>query len=371
MVKATTSIPMLDLQIQYKQIHKEIDKAVKEVLESTQFIMGPAVKTFEQEMSVYCDTQYAISCNSGTDALQIALMALDVQPGDEVITTPFTFVATAEVIRLLGAKSVFVDIDPVTYNINPSLIEKAITQKTKAIIPVHLYGQIADMDAINTIADKHHVPVIEDACQAIGATYKGKQACSLGLFGCLSFFPSKNLGAYGDGGMILTSDQKMAELCQMIRNHGSKVRYVHEVLGVNSRLDSLQAAILSVRLRHLNAWNEARKDRAALYNELLGAYDVVTPFTAETNEHVYHQYSIRVKNRDGLKDHLGKAGIASAIHYPIPLHLQPAFQDKDFPEGSLPVSEAVAKDILSLPMYPELKEEDIVRIVDTIAEFID
>lgn len=370
MANKTTPIPMLDLKIQYKQIQKEINKAVQEVLESTQFIMGPFVKKFEDELAAYCDTKYAISCNSGTDALQIALMALEIQPGDEVITTPFTFVATAEVIRLLGAKSVFVDIDPDTYNINPSLIEKAITKKTKAMIPVHLYGQAADMDAINKIAEKHQIPVIEDACQAIGATYKGKPTCSLGLFGCLSFFPSKNLGAYGDGGMILTSDDKLADTCQMMRNHGSRVRYVHEVLGVNSRLDSIQAAILSVRLKHLDAWNDARKDRAALYNELLKPYDVITPLTAETNDHVYHQYSIRVKNRDGLKDHLGKEGIASAIHYPIPLHMQPAFQDKDFPEGSLPVSETVAKDILSLPMYPELKEEDIVRIVDTIAEFI-
>jgi len=364
------SIPMADLVGQYHTIRKEIKKAVEEVLESGRFIMGPQVKALEEALSNYSKTEFAIGCNSGTDALQLALMALDVGPGDEVITTPFTFVATAEVIGILGAKPVFVDINPVTYNIDPQKIEKSITGKTKAIIPVHLYGQPADMDAINTIAEKHNLPVIEDACQAIGAKYKDRKVCSLGTMACLSFFPSKNLGAYGDGGMVMTSDPELEKKVRIIANHGQDKRYHHGMLGINSRLDTLQAAILMVRLQHLDEWSEARMDRAALYSELLGKMDIITPVIAETCTHVFHQYSIRVKKRDDLKTYLQAAGIATAIHYPIPLHLQPAFRHYGKGEGSLPVAESIANEVLSLPMYPELEEEKIHYITAKILEFL-
>jgi dTDP-4-amino-4,6-dideoxygalactose transaminase len=364
------TIPMADLVGQYHTIKKEIQKAINEVLESGRFILGPQVKALEEELAAYCETAHAVACNSGTDALQLALMALHLGPGDEVITTPFTFVATAEVIGLLGARPVFVDIDPVTYNIDPEKIEKAVSRKTKAIIPVHLYGQPADMDPINAIAKKHKLPVIEDACQAIGATYKGKKVCSLGKMACLSFFPSKNLGAYGDGGMILTSDPELEMSLRIIANHGQDKRYHHSMLGINSRLDTVQAAILQVRLRHLDNWSEARKDRAALYTELLSDLDIITPVVAETNTHVFHQYSIRVKNRDQLQVHLQEAGVATAIHYPIPLHLQPAYRRFGKGTGSLPVAESVAKEVLSLPMYPELEEDKIHIIVDRISEFV-
>lgn len=370
MNKNAGAVPMADLVGQYHHIRKEIQKAINEVLESGRFILGPQVKALEEELAVYCETSHAVACNSGTDALQMALMTLHVGPGDEVITTPFTFVATAEVIGLLGAKPVFVDIDPVTYNIDPGKIERAVSRKTRAIIPVHLYGQSADMDAINSIAKKHKLPVIEDACQAIGAAYKGRKVCSLGEMACLSFFPSKNLGAYGDGGMILTSDPELEKSLRIIANHGQDKRYHHSMLGINSRLDTIQAAILQVRLRHLDDWSEARKDRAALYTELLSSLDIKTPVIAETNTHVFHQYSIRVKERDRLQEHLQEAGIATAIHYPVPLHLQPAFEHYGRGAGSLPVAESVAKEVLSLPMYPELEEEKIHYIVEQIAEFV-
>jgi dTDP-4-amino-4,6-dideoxygalactose transaminase len=368
--KNAGAIPMADLVGQYHHIKKEIQKAIDEVLESGRFILGPQVKALEEELAAYCETKHAVACNSGTDALQLALMALHVGPGDEVITTPFTFVATAEVIGLLGAKPVFVDIDPVTYNIDPGKIENAVSRKTRAIIPVHLYGQPADMDAINLVAKKHKLPVIEDACQAIGATYKGRKVCSLGEMACLSFFPSKNLGAYGDGGMILTSDPELEKSLRVIANHGQDKRYHHSMLGINSRLDTIQAAILHVRLRHLDDWSEARQDRAALYTELLSGLNINTPVISETNTHVFHQYSIRVKERDQLQNHLQEAGIATAIHYPIPLHLQPAFRQYGKGIGSLPVAESVANEVLSLPMYPELEEEKIHTIVERIAEFM-
>ena len=363
------SIPMVDLVEQYNMIKDEIDKAVMEVMETGRFIMGPNVTGFEEEMAEFCETRFAIACASGTDALQIALMAAGLEPGDEVVTTPFTFAATAEVIGLLRAKPVFIDIEEESYNIDPDKIEAAITSKTRAIIPVHLYGQAADMDAINEIAEAKDIPVIEDACQAVGATYKGKKVCGLSDMGCLSFFPSKNLGAYGDGGMILTSDEGLLEQCRWIRDHGSDKRYHHKILGVNSRLDAMQAAILRVKLRHLSDWNDARGDRAALYTELLKDADVVTPSIREYNEHVFHQYSIRVKDRDGLQKQLTEAGIATAIHYPIPLHLQPAYLASADGEGSFPIAEKVSKEVLSLPMYPELKEESIQTIVERIVAF--
>lgn len=362
---------MVDLVAQYQSIHKEIDRAVYEVLESGRFIMGPNVTKFEEEMADYCDVKYAIGCASGTDALMLTLMSIGVGPGDDVITTPFTFVATAEVIALLGARPVYVDIEPDTYLIDVDCIEGSITKKTKAVIPVHLYGQSVDMDRISAIAKKHQLVVIEDACQAVGAKYKERRVCSLGEMGCLSFFPSKNLGAYGDGGMVLTSDERLAQRLRMIRDHGSERRYHHTILGMNSRLDALQAAILRIKLEHLDEWNEARKDRAAMYSELLKEAHVVTPVIKETNDHVFHQYSIRVKNREGLQKYLEEAGIATAIHYPVPLHLQQAFSCSRTGKGSFPVAEEVAREIISLPMYPELKEEAVQFIVEKIIEFTD
>jgi len=363
-------IQMVDLVGQYKSIKKEIDRVVSEVIESGWFIMGPNVKAFEEEAAEYLECKYAIACASGTDALLMTLMVIDINSGDEVITTPFTFAATAEVIGLLGARPVFVDIDPKTYNIEPAAIKKAITKKTKSIIPVHLYGQAADMDEIMEIGRSANLPVIEDACQAIGARYKGKRVCSLGDMSCLSFFPAKNLGAYGDGGMVLTNDESLDKKLRMVRDHGSDKRYHHAILGLNSRLDALQAAILRVKLRHLDKWNEARKDRAALYTELFKSAPVTTPFTKDHNDHVYHQYSIRVPKRDELQKTLADAGIASAIHYPIPLHLQPAFADPKQPKGKFPISEAIAGEIISLPMFPELKEEAIQKIAGSVIDFL-
>jgi dTDP-4-amino-4,6-dideoxygalactose transaminase len=361
-------VPMLDLQVQYQSMKDEINSAIQSVLDSCQFIMGPEVQQLEEEIAAYTQSKFGIGCNSGTDALQMALMALNVGPGDEIITTPFTFVATAEVVGLLGAKCVFVDILPDTYNINTELIEAAVTDRTKAIIPVHLFGQSVDMDPIQAVARKHGIPVIEDAAQAIGATYKDRPVCGMGEMACLSFFPSKNLGAYGDGGMILTSDETLADKLRMIRNHGSRVRYHHEILGVNSRLDTLQAAILRVRLRHLDGWSKARAERAETYNTLLNSSNVITPVTAETNTHVFHQYCACTENRDAVLENLRKHQIGCAVYYPIPLHLQPAFRDMGFGEGSLPVSEKISEEIFALPIYPELPEKDQEWIVEKVLE---
>jgi len=362
-------IPMVDLALQYKTLKPRLQKAIEEVLKSTRFILGPEVSTLESRLAEYCETRYGIACGSGTDALQMALMAIGVGPGDEVITTPFTFIATAEVIALLGATPVFVDIEPDTYCIDPQKIEKAISKKTKAIIPVHLYGQAADMDSILEISKKRHISVIEDACQAIGATYKGKKVCGLGDMGCVSFFPSKNLGGYGDGGMIFTSDEKLFQILRMIRDHGSVQKYHHARLGMNSRLDTLQAAILLVKFQYLDSWNKARRKIAEMYTALLKNAKVKTPVIREGNEHVFHQYTIQVKDRDGLRKHLESYGISTAVHYPIPLHLQPAFQFLKFKPGQFPIAEEVASHVVSLPMYPELKPHQVRFITEKIIEF--
>ena len=363
------NIPMVDLVKQYQSIKKEIKKEMDKVLKTGWFIMGPNVEAFNNEMAKYTETTYGIACASGTDALLLCLMAIDIKPGDEVITTPFTFVATAEVIALLKAKPVYVDIEEDSYLIDVDRIEKVITDRTRAIIPVHLFGQAADMDRINKIAQKYNLYVIEDACQAVGAKYKSKRVCSLGDMGCLSYFPAKNLGAFGDGGHVLTSNQEIAEKIRILMDHGSDKRYHHARLGINSRLDALQAAILRVKLNYIDAWNEARKDRAALYTELLKNAQVKTPVIKEYNDHVFHQYSIQVQDRDGLQEHLKKAGIASAIHYPIPLHLQPAYSAFSKGKGSFPIAEKTANHILSLPMYPELEEKEIQFITRKIIEF--
>lgn len=364
-----TPLHMVDVVGQYRKIKSEIDAAVHAVLDSGQFILGKEVGEFECQIAGYLGVKYAVGCASGTDALQVAMMALGIGPGDEVITTPFTFVATTETIVLLGARPVYVDIDPRTFNINPSLIEQAITPRTKAIIPVHLYGQAAEMEPIMAIARTHSLRVIEDAAQALGASYKGKKVCTFGDIGCISYFPSKNLGAFGDAGMVVTNDPELAERMRMIIVHGSKTRYYHDILGVNSRLDTLQAAILSVKLKYLDAWNATRRRAATRYNELLHDTPVTVPYVSPDAEHIFHQYTLRAPRRNELADHLKKKGIPHAIYYPVPLHMQKAFAVAGKGKGDFPITEQAADEVLSLPMHTELTEEHMVSITGAIKEF--
>lgn len=355
----------IDLQAQYKELKDEITQAMDQVLDSCQFINGPDVAGLEKEMSEFCGTKHGIGVSSGTDALYIALMALGIGPGDEVITTPFTFIATAEVVSLLGATPVFADIDDKTLNIDPSKIEEKVTEKTKSIIPVHLYGQCADMDAILALAEKKGIPVIEDAAQAIGSEYKGKRACSMGTMGCLSFFPSKNLGCYGDGGMIMTADSDLSVKLQQLRNHGQDKKYSHKYIGVNGRLDTLQAAVLRVKLKYLEKALDARVRLADRYSAELK--DVVNvPFREEHNRHVYNQYTIRTPDRDKLQQHCLDNGVPIAVHYPMPLHLQESFKSLGYKEGDFPVAEKAAKEVMSLPMFPEMTEEQQDIVIKTI-----
>lgn len=359
-------INFIDLQAQYKKYEKEINSEVLEVMSSAQFIGGEKLNSLEIGLGAYTGAKHAIGCSSGTDALLLALMALDIGVGDEVITTPFTFIATAEVVALLGAKSVFVDIDEESYNIDPLKIENAITSKTKAIIPVSLYGQCADMDAINAIAAKHNIVVIEDACQSFGATYRGKKSCNLSTIACTSFFPSKPLGAYGDGGAIFTSDDALAAKMRMLLNHGQNERYKHKYIGINGRLDAIQAAVLNVKLKHFEAEVTAREEIGSRYSDLLGGADVVTPKIAEGSTSVYAQYSVRVKDREAMVTKLSAAGVPTAVHYPLPLHLQEAFADLGYSEGDFPISEMVAKEIMSLPISAFLSEAEQDFVVNAI-----
>jgi len=362
-------LQMVDVVGQYRGIRQEVDAAVARVMESGQFILGKDVGEFECDAAGYLGVRYAVGCASGTDALQVAMMALGIGPGDEVITSLFTVVATTETIALLGAKPVYVDIDPLTYNIDPALIEAAVTPRTKAVIPVHLYGQAADMDPIMEVARRRNLRVVEDAAQAMGASYRGKKVCGFGDVGCISYFPSKNLGAFGDAGMVVCNDEHLGELMRMIIVHGSKVRYHHEVLGVNSRLDTLQAVILRVKLKYLDRWNDARRRFAARYSELLRGVPVTPPATAPGREHIFHQYTVRAPRRDELAAHLKAKGIPHAIYYPIPLHLQRAYAQYGYRAGDFPVTEKAAAEVLSLPMHSELTEEQIVFITDAIREF--
>jgi UDP-2-acetamido-2-deoxy-ribo-hexuluronate aminotransferase len=362
------NIQMVDMRKQYDEIKSLVEPKVLEVLASGYFIGGPELKAFEERTAAYTNVKHSIGCANGTDALQISMMALGIVPGDEIITTPFTFIATAETIRILGAKSVFVDIDPETYNIDPSKIEAAITPKTKAIIPVHLYGQAADMDRINAIAKKHNLAVIEDNCQGFGAKYKGKMLGSLSDISTVSFYPAKNLGAAGDGGLMLTDNDELASKVRMIANHGQNERYKHFVLGVNSRLDAIQAAILNIKLDFLDNWNKKRRIAAQRYKANLKETAII-PFEHPDNYHIYHQFSIQVSGRDDLQKYLNQNKIPSAIHYPIPLHLQHAFMDMGLMRGSFPISEKVADGIISLPMHPHLTNEEIDYISDTIKKF--
>ncbi len=372
-----TVVPLLDLKAQYETIKDEVREAIDRVLASQRFILGPEVEAFEEEIAAYSQTKYGIGVSSGTDALLVSLMATGVGPGDEVITTPYTFFATAGSIARLHAKPVFVDIDPLTYNIDPEKIEAAITPRTKAIIPVHLYGQMADMDPIMEIAERHGLYVIEDAAQAIGAEYKGRRAGSVGHLGCFSFFPSKNLGGFGDGGMVVTNDADLAERVRILRVHGAKPKYYHHVVGGNFRLDAIQAAVLRVKLRHLDEWTAARQRNANRYRELfreaglLERGEAITlPHDAGWGRHIYNQFVIRVpKRRDELKAYLGENGIGSAVYYPVPLHLQKCFADLGYKAGDFPESEKATHETLALPVYPELSAYQSAVVVDSIRRF--
>jgi dTDP-4-amino-4,6-dideoxygalactose transaminase len=357
---------MVDVVGQYQKIKKEIDETALRVISSGQYILGKEVTEFENEIARYLGVQYAIGCASGTDALLVAMMALDIKSGDEVITTPFTFAATTETIILLGAKPVYVDIDPRTFNLDPLKIKAVITEKTKAIIPVHLYGQPVEMDPLMDIARQYALPVIEDMCQAIGSDYKGKKLGGIGSMGCISFFPSKNLGAFGDAGMVVTNEPELAEKLRMIVVHGSRVRYKHEILGVNSRLDALQAAMLRVKLRYLDQWIDERRKAASIYNRLFAGSDVVAPFEAPVGKHVFHQYTIRIKHRDAVAQALSDMKIPHAIYYPIPLHKQQAYLIAGKPQGSFPLTEQATEEVLSLPMHTELDEDQQEYIVQAV-----
>ncbi|MBN2398625.1 MAG: DegT/DnrJ/EryC1/StrS family aminotransferase [Deltaproteobacteria bacterium] len=360
-------IPMVDLRRQYLDMKEEIDGAVSDVMTSTHFILGPHVSALEEEIARCHSLPHGIGVANGTDALLLALRALEIGPGDEVITTPFTFFATAEVIAEAGATPVFVDIRPDTYNIDPQRIEAAVTPRTKAIIPVHLFGHPADMDPIMEIASECGLAVIEDCAQAFGAEYKGKKVGTFGVCGCFSFFPSKNLSCCGDGGMVITPRDDIAGTIRILRNHGSTARNYHSMLGYNSRLDELQAAILRVKLARIDEFNRARREKAALYRAGITRKDVTLPFEADECTHVYHQFTIRTAARDRVAEALGRHDIASAVYYPLPLHMQEVF--RDLPSGMpCPVSEACAREVLSLPIFPELREDEIRRICDVINE---
>lgn len=367
------AIAFFDLQAQHAAIRAEVLQAVESVLESQHFILGKQVEQFENEAAYYVGAPYAVGCASGTDALYLALCAQGIGPNDEVITTPFTFVATAGSIARTGAKPVFVDIDPDTFNIDPDLIEGAITERTRAILPVHLFGLAADLDPIQKIAAKHSLVVIEDAAQAIGATYRGQKVGSFGNFGCFSFFPSKNLGCAGDGGMVTALDRSNAERLYLLRAHGTRKKYHSEIIGMNSRLDALQAAILRVKIRYLDAWTKARREHAALYSQLFDRYNLLgivkMPKTPSDCGHAFNQYVIRCENRDSLRDFLQKQGVPTTIYYPEPLHLQPAFAYLGYAEGSMPQSEMACADSLALPIYPELPADHQERVVRSIARF--
>ncbi len=365
-------VQLLDLKKQYGTIKKDVDGALKRVIDEQCFILGKDVDDLEKEIASYCGTKYAVGVASGTDAIQLALQAAGVGKTDEVITVPFTFIATAEAISNIGAKPVFVDIDPKTYNMDPTLIEKKITNKTKAIVPVHLYGQCVDMDRIMAIAKKHDLKVVEDCAQAIGAVFKDKKAGSLGSAGAISFFPSKNLGGFGDGGMVVTDDEKLYERVKLLHLHGSSARYIHSIIGYNSRLDTIQAAVLRVKLKHLDKWSEARRENAEYYNRSFSKINEITvPTVTNHNIHVYHQYVVMVdsKKRDKLMDFLGANGIEARVYYPIPVHLQDCYKDLGYKKGDLSVAEKAALGTLALPVYPELEADEKQLVVNKVTEF--
>lgn len=368
------NVPLLDLQAQYVSLRDDLQRAVERVMSSQRFVLGDEVRGLENSIADYCETKHAIGCASGSDALLLALMALDVKAGDEVITTPFSFFATAACITRLGARPVFVDIDPRTYNIDVSQVADAVTSRTKAIMPVHLYGQCAAMDPLLDVSKRRGVPIVEDAAQAIGAADNGRPAGSMGLIGCFSFYPTKNLGGAGDGGMLTTNDDDVAARLRRLRAHGGANEYEHDEVGINSRLDELQAAVLRIKFPSLDRWSNERAQKAAVYTKLLNeaelSFSLAPPHVREDGRHIFHQYVIRVPgNRDALTEHLKSRGVGTKVYYPIPLHLQPCFNYLGYKEGQFPESESAAKETLALPVYPELSEEQQVYVVESIKSF--
>jgi dTDP-4-amino-4,6-dideoxygalactose transaminase len=371
--KMKMKVPLLDLHAQYDGMRDEMRAAIERVMEAQQFILGSEVEAFEKEIALYSHVRQAIGCANGSDALLLALMALGVGAGDEVITTPYSFFATASAITRLGARPVFVDINPQTYNIDAARIEEAITDSTRAVMPVHLYGQCAEMHLIKEIGTRRGVPVVEDAAQAIGADEASGRAGAMGAIGCFSFYPSKNLGAAGDAGMITTNDDALAEKLRMLRVHGGEQRYYHRVIGINSRLDALQAAILRVKLPHLDSWSDGRAERAARYEQLFTdaglKEQIATPFVRQGARHIYHQYVVRTPERDALFNHLKEQGVGTDIYYPVPLHMQECFSYLGYVEGDFPEAERAARETLALPVYPELSAEQQQYVVDVIRGF--
>ncbi|HET8781206.1 MAG TPA: DegT/DnrJ/EryC1/StrS family aminotransferase [Pyrinomonadaceae bacterium] len=366
------NVPLLDLQTQYASLRDEMRQAIDRVFESQRFVLGEEVQKLEAAISAYCETKHAVACASGSDALLLALMALDLGAGDEVITTPFTFFATGAAITRLGARPVFVDIDPSSYNLDVSQVADAITERTKAFLPVHLYGQCVEMDALLELSKQHGIPIVEDAAQAIGATDRGERAGSMGLMGSFSFYPTKNLGGAGDGGILTTNDDDVAERLRRLRNHGGRNEYQHEEVGINSRLDELQAAVLNIKMRHLDEWSDERARKAAVYDELLDdtPFELITPSVREEARHIYHQYVIRVPQyRDALMEHLKQHGVGTKVYYPIPLHRQECFAYLGYQEGEFPESERAARETFALPAYPELSETQQAYVVETIKSF--
>ncbi len=367
----TPGVPLLDLKAQYVTIKDEITEALEGVFETQRYIMGPEVEALEAEVAEYSGCKFGVGVSSGTDALLLSLMGLDLEPGDEVITTPFTFFATAGCISRLCAKPVFVDIEPGSSNLDAAQVERAVTDKTKAIIPVHLFGQCAEMDPILEVAKKHDLAVVEDAAQAIGSEYRSRRAGSMGTVGCFSFFPSKNLGACGDGGMITTNDEKLAARLKILRNHGAQPKYYHKLVGGNFRLDAMQAAILRVKLRHLDDWTRARQANAAKYRELFADCDAVTcPPELPERRHIYNQFSLRVPRRDEVFAHLKSKNVGCEVYYPVPLHVQDCFAELGYQPGDLPESEKAAAEVLSVPIYPELTEDQQKLVADEIKGFL-
>jgi len=368
-VESQRKLPILDLKAQYEGLREEILDALHQVLEEQHFILGPNVLQLEREIAAYCGTGFAVGVASGTDALILALRAAHVQAGDEVILPAFSFIATADAVAILGATPVFAEIDPLTLNIDVAHAETLVTDRTRAIIPVHLYGQSADMDAVLSVARRHSLLVIEDCAQALGARWKNRKTCSFGDYGCISFFPSKNLGAYGDGGMVTVPTAEQAETLRALRSHGSRRKYYSDVQGMNSRLDELQAAILRVKLPHLDEWNEGRRHVAAMYDVALrNVQEVTLPFASADSQHVYHQFTIRVPHRNEVQQSLKEHGVQTFVYYPVPLHLQTMFAALGYKKGDLPVAEQASQEVLSLPMFPEMKWEDIEYVANCLSQ---
>jgi dTDP-4-amino-4,6-dideoxygalactose transaminase len=361
-------IPFVDLKSLHREIKDDLREVFDRVLDNSTFVLGPEVQRFEQEFAAYCGTEHCVAVNTGTAAIHLALAALSIGPGDEVITVPHTFIATAEAITAVGAKPVFIDINPVSFTMDPSLLEAAITRKTRAIIPVDLYGQVADMDPILEIANRHGIPVIEDACQAHGAEYRGRKAGAFGVAGCFSFYPGKNLGACGEGGAVTTNDAELAQRIRLWRDHGSSKRYEHIFPGLNMRMEGIQGGILSVKLKYLDRWNDQRRQAASAYDKALADTDIEVPTEMDYGRHVYHLYVIQSENRDALRQQLSDAGIESGLHYPTPLHLQEAYRFLGYKQGDFPVTERVKSRILSLPMYPGIDPKAVERVTSELRE---